>query len=146
MHGNPRRYPLPKGVRHDPRYFSFSGVKTAVMRLVEKEKLDLNKEDLAASLQYSVVDTLVKKTIFHIEEQKVKFVTLVGGVAANVMLRETLRKECEKRHLGFYTPPFQLCTDNAGMIGIAGSLRLARGEQSGLDHQIKSQYNLKDER
>jgi N6-L-threonylcarbamoyladenine synthase len=131
--GNPKRYKLPRGLVKDPLNFSFSGLKTAMLRLVELEGDNLNREDAAASLQAAIVEVLIKKAMAAAEKLDASALALVGGVAANQALREGLKTSCNREGISFYTPDFSLCTDNAAMIGIVGSLRFAMGESSGMD-------------
>lgn len=127
-HGTPGRYRLPRAdvPGHD---FSFSGLKTAVLRLVEREAETLDAASAALALQDAIVDALAATTERALRALDVEALTLVGGVAANEALRSRLSALSER----FVAPPIALCTDNAAMIAYAGSLRLAAGERDGLD-------------
>jgi len=100
--------------------FSFSGLKTAVMNYVNNEEQrgnEININDLAASFQEAVVDSLSSNLIKAVEEYQVESVVLSGGVAANQRLREVIAERLKEYNLDLYYPPLELCTDNAAMIG-----------------------------
>lgn len=139
VEGDPERYKLPRALKSDPYNFSFSGLKTAVLRLVQKEGDDIDVPDAAASLQAAIVDVLVEKSMHAAEDSTATALTLVGGVAANTALRKALENECNRNGIGFFTPDFEYCTDNAAMIALAGSVRLANGESS--DQSLDAEAN-----
>ena len=131
--GDPSRYPLPRALKGDTLEFSFSGLKTAVLRLVEREGEALRVPDAAAALQAAIVDVLVQRAIRALRRTGFETLTLVGGVAANESLRARWAEECAREGAHFATPPAEYCTDNAAMIALAGSIRLARGERDHAD-------------
>lgn len=102
--------------------FSFSGVKTAVLNYIhnaEQKNIEINKYDVAASFQEAVVDVLSRHLINCARENGINTLALAGGVAANKPLRERIAKSAEENGMKFYYPRFELCTDNAAMIGCA---------------------------
>ena len=123
--------PVPKD---DKSYdFSFSGIKSAIINLVHNEKQrgnDINKEDLAASFQETVVGILVKKTKRAIKEYNVKQLLVAGGVSANSALRDALEKLCDELNVELLKPEIRYCTDNAAMIGAAAYYAYKKGDIS----------------
>ena len=135
--GNPNAVKFPRVFLEEDSYdFSFSGLKSAVLNYVNKQKMmgePIVPEDIAASFQQAVVEVLVEKTIHAAKERDVKQIAMAGGVASNSALRETMRKACEKE--GFYLsiPSPILCTDNAAMIGCAAYYEYMAGVRDGFD-------------
>ena len=121
--------------RTDGRYdFSFSGLKTAVLREVEgyRERSEpIPVDGLAAAFEEAVVDALAGKTAMAAEEQPVAAIALGGGVAANTALRLELRRRVEALGLPLLVPPPAWCTDNGAMIGAAGGFRFLAGDRAG---------------
>jgi len=140
--GNPRAFNFPRARMEGSWDFSFSGLKTAVLRTVkglEEEHKPLPVADLAASFQAAVVDVLFQKTLKAAEHFKVKEILIGGGVSANRALREAfLGQETYKVHI----PPLSLCTDNAAMIAAAGYYRFALGQRDPLDLDILPNWPL----
>jgi N6-L-threonylcarbamoyladenine synthase len=124
--------PLPKSWIKGTNDFSFSGIKSSLLRLVNEDK-NINKNDVAASFQAAVVDVLVTKTIDVAQEYNARQVLLAGGVAANKHLRQTLT---ERSPFPVIIPSFILCTDNAAMIAACGYFRFQAGKTSSLDLDV----------
>lgn len=130
--GNPKAYHFPRPLIHDNAFdFSFSGLKTAVLREVQKTG-DLTEQitnDLCRGVQDAIVDVLIKKTLQAAETLNAKSILLSGGVAANQTLKETFEKKLEDEQSGIilHVPQKSFCTDNAAMIGAAA---LFQGKQT----------------
>jgi N6-L-threonylcarbamoyladenine synthase len=123
---------LPRAWLKGSHDFSFSGVKTALLRLVEAGKVP-SVADGAASFQQAVVEVLVTKTVSAARERRAKKVLLSGGVASNGSLREMLIKHSP---LPVLVPPPVLCTDNAAMVAACGYYHLRAGRTNGLDLDV----------
>ena len=144
--GDPHAIAFPRAMVDSGDYdFSLSGLKTAVLRHVKRERAaghDLNLPDLAASFQEAIVDVQVIKTIAAAKEMDVPTVLLGGGVVANTRLRERLQAAGEAEGLRVLYPPLDLCTDNGAMIACVGAARAAIGERTSLDIGADPQLRL----
>lgn len=118
------KYELPYPKISDKYAFSFSGLKTAVLNLVNGMKMkneSFKNEDVACSFQKKVIEILTDKVMLALEEHKVNQVLLAGGVSANKELRETIRNRVTSKckNVEVVIPPMWCCTDNAAMLAMA---------------------------
>ena len=139
--GNSKTYSLPVGVSKSPDRWSFSGLKTAMRRLVD-DTADLNRADAAAALEAAIVRALIQKTAHWVNELNPKALSLVGGVAANRALRSACQALADQHRIPLAIPPFERCTDNAAMIGLAAAFRLATGQHDDLSLRVSAQADL----
>lgn len=140
--GDPTAYKFPRARMEGTWNFSFSGLKTAVLREVrnlESSGRALPTENLAASFQAAVVDVLFTKTINAAREYKVKEIVLAGGVSANKALRNTF---LEQEEFKVHIPNLSLCTDNAAMIASAGYYHHIKGQRDSLDLDVLPTWPL----
>ncbi|OJX47322.1 MAG: tRNA (adenosine(37)-N6)-threonylcarbamoyltransferase complex transferase subunit TsaD [Chloroflexi bacterium 44-23] len=140
--GNSKAYNFPQSKMEGTWNFSFSGVKTAVLRQVrdlEKSGRPLPIFDLAASFQASIVDVLFDKTMAAAREFKVKNLLVAGGVSANQSLRDVFTSQKE---FPVFIPPLKYCTDNAAMVAAAGYYRFVHGKTDSLDIDVLPNWPL----
>ncbi|MEH1784850.1 tRNA (adenosine(37)-N6)-threonylcarbamoyltransferase complex transferase subunit TsaD [Nostoc sp.] len=149
--GNPQAFALPEGKVSLPgggfhRYdTSFSGLKTAVLRLVqqlEKDGGQVPVADVVASFQDTVARSLTKRAIACALDYGLDTIAIGGGVAANSGLRKNLQAAAIKHNLRVLFPPLKFCTDNAAMIGCAAADHLSRGHTSPLTLGVESRLAL----
>lgn len=156
--GNTDRFVLPRPLLHSGDCaMSFSGLKTAVRKLIESFSEDgslehciLSREitaDICASFQSAATDCLAKKLenaikIFQSQYPQGRDLVVSGGVAANTFLRRTLKNLAERNGLAFAAPPLKYCTDNGVMIAWAGLERFRRGMVDTLDFKPRPRWPL----
>jgi len=149
--GNPKAFKLPEGRislpdgrGYHPYDFSFSGIKTAVLRLTKKLEAEgeIPVADVAASFQHTVAKVLAKRSVKCAIDNNLDTITIGGGVAANTGLRKYLTLAAEKHNLKVYFPPLKFCTDNAAMIGCAAAQHFNLGHISKLDLEVQSRMRI----
>ena len=116
--------------------FSFSGLKTSVLYFLQKQELgfiEANQADLCASIQYTIINILLKKLKKAVQQTGIRNVCIAGGVSANSGLRNGLTEMGKKHGWKTFIPAFQYCTDNAGMIAITAHYKYLAGQFSGLE-------------
>ncbi|MGM1019371.1 MAG: tRNA (adenosine(37)-N6)-threonylcarbamoyltransferase complex transferase subunit TsaD [Bacillota bacterium] len=127
--------------------FSFSGLKSAVLNVINQTKMrgeTVHAGAIARGFQESVVEVLVEKAIRAMREYGAKQLLLCGGVAANRGLRTALRERCERESMELLVPSMKYCTDNAAMIGAAAYAKWKRGEFTSLDMKADPGLSLEE--
>jgi N6-L-threonylcarbamoyladenine synthase len=148
--GDPEAFKFPRAWLEGTWEFSFSGLKTAVLREVRQRQPDLEAgveaprpglpiADLAASFQAAVVDVLVSKTLAAAEEYEAREILVAGGVSANRSLRQAFQLRAK---VPVRVPPLALCTDNAAMIAAVGHWRFLAGQRDALDVDVLPTWPL----
>lgn len=140
--GDPQSFNFPRARLEGTWNFSFSGLKTAVLRAVhelEESKRRVPVENMAASFQAAVVDVLVSKTLAAARTYKAREILVAGGVSANKALRDALLAQKE---FPVHIPALSLCTDNAAMIASAGYFRFASGQHDPLNLDVMPNWPL----
>ncbi|MBC3538096.1 tRNA (adenosine(37)-N6)-threonylcarbamoyltransferase complex transferase subunit TsaD [Rufibacter sediminis] len=131
--GDPNRFPFPI-VNMDGYDFSFSGIKTSILNFVKKNSaaeadfVQNHLNDICASIQWTLIQTLMKKLVLAAKELGIKEIAIAGGVSANSGLRATLQEYAQKHGWNVYIPAFEYCTDNAAMIAMAAHYQYLAGD------------------
>jgi N6-L-threonylcarbamoyladenine synthase len=145
--GNPDKYQFPMG-EMPGLDFSFSGIKTAILYFLQKALklnpnfIEENKADICASVQKTLIEILLRKVKKAMREKNCTSIAIAGGVSANSGLRKRLQELGEENHWEVFIPAFSYCTDNAGMIAMAGHFKFEVGEFCGQDVSPLARYAL----
>ena len=148
MEGKPRRFELPRPMLHSGNFnFSFSGLKTAVLTLVNKHEMTQETRGaIALAFQEAVVDVLTEKSLGALAKTGLTQLVVAGGVGANRQLRANLSRRAEEMGATVFYPELEFCTDNGAMIAFAGAMRLQSLENLGknLDKTftVKARWDL----
>ncbi len=138
-------YKLPKPVMDDTYNFSYSGLKSSVINLVNNERQrgnEIRKEDLACSFQTTAVEELTRKLELALKNTDIKNVIIAGGVSANKYLRGQIQELCDKYDAKLNLPEFIYCTDNAAMIGAAAYPLYLKRDFADLELNAKSTSSI----
>jgi N6-L-threonylcarbamoyladenine synthase len=135
--GNPHRFDFP--ISSLPHYqFTFSGLKTSVLYFLQKGKkenenfIQENLQDICASVQFTIIESLIIKLKKAAKELNIKHIGIAGGVSANIGLRKAVQELGDKNGWKVYIPKFQYCTDNAAMIAITAHYKQLAGQWADL--------------
>jgi N6-L-threonylcarbamoyladenine synthase len=145
--GSARRFRLPRPMlRSADLNFSFSGLKTAVLTLVNQASPDDTiKADIAAAFQEAIVEVLTTKAARAVVATGLDQLVVAGGVGANRQLREALSRKAQEEGFEVFYPPLDLCTDNGAMIAHAGALRLSESGAPALGgFTVRARWDLED--
>ncbi len=138
-------YKLPNNILKDNYDFSYSGLKSSVINIVNIEKMkgnEINVNDLARSFQDVAVNQITTKINMVLENYDIKNVILAGGVSANKFLREEVLKLCKKKDTNLLVPSLKYSTDNAAMIGVAAYPLFIKGEFASFDLNASSNADI----
>jgi N6-L-threonylcarbamoyladenine synthase len=127
--GNPKAFEFAKPQVPDLNY-SFSGLKTSVLYFLQKQEpgfIEAHLNDLCASVQYTIVEILMRKFKKAIQQTGIREICIAGGVSANSGLRAGVLELGQKTHSQVYLPSFEYCTDNAAMIAITAHYKYLAG-------------------
>jgi N6-L-threonylcarbamoyladenine synthase len=145
--GNPKAFTFSEP--HIPGFdYSFSGLKTSFLYSLRKwiqddpDFIEHHKEDLAASLEYTIVDILMKKLKAAVKETGIKHVAVAGGVSANTGLRNAFHDYARRFGWTVYIPKFGYTTDNAAMIGVTGYYKFLDGQFCPIDAPVFSKVTI----
>ena len=144
--GNPARFRFPRPMTDRPGLdFSFSGLKTFALNTTEAHGLDdVTKADIARAFQDAVVDTLTIKCKRALQQTGYQSLVIAGGVGANIALRASLKKICDKHDAKLFFPRQEFCTDNGAMIAYVGCQRLLAGERDDLSVKVRARWPLSE--
>ena len=146
--GNADAFELPKPKVAGSEYdFSFSGLKTAVINLLHNSRqkgIEVNREDLNASLQSRISEILCEKTMLAAEHLGYKTIAIAGGVSANSGVRGAFEKACSERDMKLYMPPLSLCGDNGAMIACQGYYNYIAGQRGDESLNAVATLSLED--
>jgi N6-L-threonylcarbamoyladenine synthase len=149
--GSDDKFHLPRPLCHKNSCdFSFSGLKTAVRTVIDKQPspiTDQGKADLCASFQRTIADVLSYKMnkaieVCQLKKIQLKAAVISGGVAANKTIRKAMENVCSKNHLQFLAPPIHICTDNGAMIAWLGVEKLKVNQTSPLNTIVTPRWPM----
>ncbi|MDO4224770.1 MAG: tRNA (adenosine(37)-N6)-threonylcarbamoyltransferase complex transferase subunit TsaD [Bergeyella zoohelcum] len=149
QNGNANVYQFGKPKLEEYNY-SFSGIKTSVLYFVQKELqknpnfITENLNDLCASVQKTIIDTLMNKLEKAAKDFNIKEIAIAGGVSANSELRRAMQTNAEKLGWNIFIPKFEYTTDNAAMIAMVAQLKYQRGEFTDLRTTATARYNINE--
>jgi len=145
--GNASYHRFPQLMMGEELDFSYSGLKTAVLRQVQKlepSEVQVHRADLLAAFQESAIALLMARLRTGIERFHPRALVIAGGVAANSLLQKMAKDIGRTFSLPTFFPDSSLCLDNAAMIAYVGEKRLAAGQRSSLDAPVKPRWSLED--
>lgn len=146
--GNSEEFILPRPkVTGSELDFSFSGLKTAVVNLLHNSNqkgIEINKNDLSASLQKVISEMLCEKTMLAAQQLGYKTVAVAGGVSANSGVRKSFEKACNEKGIKLYMPELKFCGDNGAMIACQGYFNYLAGQRGDESLNAAATLSLED--